>query len=406
MNDNTQSNYRWYILTLSALTVIITVSMPNMSIPVLFEEMANDLGLNVVQIGAVWGMVSLAAVFVMPVGGLISDRFGVRRVAITGSFFGGILLASVGLAVNFVTLVITVFASSILLATLPMNMHKFTGFWFTGKQLGIANGVVASSMGIGFTLGAMLGATVLSPLLHGWRNVLFLYGFLCIVLSAVWFFTGREPGQGTGGSPSQTVSFGQAVGRIVKVRNLWFLAFSQFGFGGCILGVMGYLPTYFKTIGWVPVKADATLAILNIASTLATLPIAFLSDRLGMRKALLLVALIVMTISVGLLSVAGNVAAWPLVICSGIFRDAFMAIMITMIIEMSGIGIAYVGSALGIVVAFQRIGGFISPPIGNSLATISPGLPFVFWAVLGAFSCVMFAFLREEKGTVEIEMVR
>ena len=94
MNDKSQSNYRWYILTLSALTVIFTVAMPSMSMPVLFKEIADDLQLSVLEIGTVWGMVSLAALIVMPLGGLISDRFGVRRVAITRCLVGGSLLAN------------------------------------------------------------------------------------------------------------------------------------------------------------------------------------------------------------------------------------------------------------------------------------------------------------------------
>jgi MFS family permease len=184
------------------------------------------------------------------------------------------------------------------------------------------------------------------------------------------------------------------------------MGLGQFGFGGCLVGVMGYLPTYFKGLGWIPATADASLAILNIVSTVATIPIAALSDRLRSRKMILLVALIVMTVSVGLLSIAGDGMAWPLVIGAGIFRDGFMAIMITMIIEMAGVGTAYSGTAIGLVSAFQRLGGFISAPLGNSLAGSNPGHPFIFWAGLALFSFIMFAFIREEKSVVEIETVR
>ena len=60
--------------------------------------------------------------------------------------------------------------------------HKAASEWFSGKQLGLANGLLAMGMGVGFTLGAMISATVLSPILGNWRNVMFAYGILAIVI--------------------------------------------------------------------------------------------------------------------------------------------------------------------------------------------------------------------------------
>lgn len=51
-----ETNYRWYVLALAALTSTLTVATPNMCLPALFEEVAEDLGLNVVQIGLVLGV--------------------------------------------------------------------------------------------------------------------------------------------------------------------------------------------------------------------------------------------------------------------------------------------------------------------------------------------------------------
>ena len=48
MGRKINSNYRWYILTLLALTSMFVVAMPFMSMPVLFDEISGDLGLNLV----------------------------------------------------------------------------------------------------------------------------------------------------------------------------------------------------------------------------------------------------------------------------------------------------------------------------------------------------------------------
>ena len=56
MTDSPGSNYKWYILALGTATHILVLAMPWMCMPVLFKEISDDLGLNLVQVGTVWGM--------------------------------------------------------------------------------------------------------------------------------------------------------------------------------------------------------------------------------------------------------------------------------------------------------------------------------------------------------------
>ena len=60
MTSETQSNYRWYILAIATLTFALASSAPRMCMPVLFKEISEDLGLDLVQVGTVWGMNALA----------------------------------------------------------------------------------------------------------------------------------------------------------------------------------------------------------------------------------------------------------------------------------------------------------------------------------------------------------
>jgi MFS family permease len=121
---------------------------------------------------------------------------------------------------------------------------------------------------------------------------------------------------------------------------------------------------------------------------IAVIPLALWSDRLGSRKKVLMVAALMTIIGVGLLSVADGLMVWVAVILTGLVRDGFMAIFMTMVIETEGIGAAYAGTAIGLVMSFLGIGSLIAPPLGNSLADITAGLPFLFWmmmAVVGFF---------------------
>jgi NNP family nitrate/nitrite transporter-like MFS transporter len=388
-----RSNYRWYILALAALTFTFTVAMPTMCMPVLFEEISKDLKLNLVQIGTVWGMVPLAGMFVVLIGGLLGDRFGTKRVLSVSCFLTGLAGALRGLSGNFTSLAATLFLFGLLNAVIPPVVHKTCGVWFSGRHLGLANGVVAMGMAVGFTVGAMISATVLSPLLGGWRNVLFLYGAISVVISVLWLLTRSEPNQIEQSTDSvSTVPLRQALSRVIRIRDVWILGFILMGQSGCIQGMLGYLPLHLREIGWTGASADGALAAFHAISMIGVIPIALLSDRLGSRKAVLFAATLMTAIGVGLLSIANVTMVWASVIIAGIVRDGFMAVFMTTIIEIDGVGAAYAGTAMGLVMTLSRLIAFLSPPIGNSLAGINLSLPFVFWAALAAVALFFFYF--------------
>jgi len=390
------SNYRWYILTLGALTHTFAVAMPMMSLPVLFKEISVELDLNLIQIGTVWGMIPLAGIFVVLIGGLLGDRFGVKRTLSTLCFLAGLAGALRGLSGSFISLATTMFLFGILNASIPINVHKVASIWFPGRHLGLANGILSLGMGLGLTAGAMISATILSPLLGGWRNVLLLYGVISIGISILWLLTRSELGQVE--SPSGyagTVLFRQALSRVVRIRGVWFLGLIMLGQVACTTGMIGYLPLYLRGIGWTAASADGALAASNSASMMVAIPMVLLSDKLGSRKTILLAAMLITAIGVGLLSVVGGAMVWVSVIIASIARDGFMAVTITMITETEGVGATYAGTALGLAMTLSRVGGIISPPVGNSLAGIKPGLPFIFWAALAAVALFGFHFLKD-----------
>lgn len=393
-----RSNYRWYILVLAALTFTFTIAMPTMCMPVLFEEIAKDLELNLIQIGTIWGMVPLAGMFVVLIGGLLGDRFGTKRVLSVGCFLAGLAGALRGLSGNFISLAATLFLFGLLSAVIPPVVHKTCGVWFSGRRLGLANGVVAMGMAVGFTVGAMISATVLSPLLGGWRNVLFLYGAISIAIGITWLLTRSEPNQIEASTDSvSTVPLRQALSRVFRIKDVWLLSFILMGQSGCVQGMLGYLPLHLREIGWTRASADGALAAFHATSMMGVIPMALLSDRLGSRKTILFMATLMTAIGVGLLSIADGTTVWTSVIIAGIVRDGFMAIFMTTIIEIDGVGATYAGTAMGLVLTLSRLIAFLSPPIGNSLADTNPSLPFVFWAALAAIALFCFYFTMERK---------
>ena len=52
---------------------------------------------------------------------------------------------------------------------------------------------------------------------------------------------------------------------------------------------------------------------------------------------------------------------------------------------------------MGVVMVCLRMGGLISPPLGNSLAGIAPAYPFFLWAAMAGLGLIFLHLVGEEK---------
>lgn len=386
--------YRWLILGLAMLTNVLAAAAPGMCMPVLFDEIASDLNLSLVQVGAIWGISSLPGIATALLGGAIGDRFGPRRVLIAACLLSGLAGGLRGMASSFATLMLSMFLFGMVMPIVSLNNFKNCGLWFPGRQMGLASGVLSMGMALGFLLSSMLSATVLSPLLGGWRAVLFLYGAAAALLAIPWALTRTAPA--APGAGAARPSLRGSLASVARIRSIWFFGLAIFGFGGAVQGALGYLPLFLRGEGWAPAAADGALAAFHTISMICVVPIALLSDRLGTRKGILIPAALMMAAGIGLLSVVSGPLVWAAVLMAGLVRDGFMAVFMTAVLETKGVGPAYAGTALGLVMIFSGLGNLISPPLGNSLAASGPALPFVFWAamVLVGFAGLLLAWPR------------
>jgi MFS family permease len=398
MTEMNRSNYKWYILTLTMLTYAVIVGTERMCMPVLFKEISVDLSLSMMAIGMIWGMDPLAGVFVGLPGGLLADRFGVKRTLVVICTLCGVFGALRGLSNNFASMAATMFLFGIAVAMVPSIVPKVTAVWFSGRTLGLTNALISVAWAIGAMVATMFSATVLSPLLGGWRNVLFLFGAPGIIIGLLWLTTGREPQESElPATPVSEVPFRQALSRVVRIKDVWIIGLIAMAQWGTNTGLMGYLPLYLRGIGWTPTQADSALTVLSGVSSIGVVPMVLLSDRLGTRKGVLIFSIIIMLISVGLLPFAQGLTIWILIIIGSLVRMGASALFNILTLEIKGIGGTYGGTAIGLVSAMGMFGAFFAPPLGNRLADIDLGLPFIFWALLPALALIGFFFIKERR---------
>jgi MFS family permease len=397
VEDHNRSLYRWYILFLGMMSYLFIAGLSRMCMPVLFKEISDDLGLSMIKIGVVWGMDPLAGVFIALPGGLIVDRFGVKRTMFFISIFAGIFGALRGFSAGFISMAVTMYLFGLMAATMPSIVPKVTAEWFKGKELGLTNALLNVVWAVGSMAATMLSANYFSPFLGGWRRVLFVYGIPCFLLGFLWIFTGRDKSveSGSAGKPLPSKSLLYALKHVIKIREVWIIAFITTTYWGSSMGLTGYLPTYLKIIGWTPFLADSATTVMTGIASLGTIPVVLISDRIGARKGVLITSTIMMAVTVFALPFFKGTFLWVLIIITGLTRTGVAALFNVMVIELKEVGSEYSGTAIGLTSTLGMVGAFLAPPIGNSLEAFNSGYPFIFWACLAAAGLPLFAMLKK-----------
>ena len=87
---------------------------------------------------------------------------------------------------------------------------------------------------------------------------------------------------------------------------------------------------------------------------------------------------------------------WVIIVLHGLARGGLMALFRALVIETKGIGAEHAGTATGLTNMLLMIGYAVFPPLGNSLAHIHLGLPFILWAALSSLMVCLFVYVKEE----------
>lgn len=397
-SERQNSPYRWVILAMVTLSGFLVMGFPTTGLSALFSEVADSLDLDLVQIGVIWGVGSGMAIFTSLLGGAFIDVFGTRRTLVALCLATGIFGALRGVAVDFWSLFAFSFLYGMVQPILPMGFVKLNREWFASRQLGFAAGVMSAGFATGLMLGSRLSATMLSPLLGGWRPVMVFLGACAIVLALLWAIVHppTERRQSTGVDVRQIA---RNLRHAARFRELWVIALAVFGVLGLMRGLVGYVPTYLREIGWGALEADSAITVFFFCSLIGVVPISHLSDRLGNRRIVMAFGTSMMTIGTFLMYLVGD-HFWGVMLAmalAGFTFDSFMALKGAAMTEIDGLEIAFVGSALGFGGVLQNIGSTITPPLGNSLSTVALHTPFLLWAASGLFATVMLVSYRKRK---------
>jgi len=334
-------------------------------VPPLLPEIAAELSLTHTQIGIIWGSWFLGMMLFSLVGGAMADRFGVKRVIASALIFSAVFCALRGFMPGFQGLTVAMFLFGASLAFIVPNLTKGIGLWFGRTELGRANGILSISVGVGLVLGNMTGASVLSPLLGGWRPTMWLTGAIAVVLLIVWLAGARErpvdeiAAEGAARQPGTW----EGLKRVVRIKDLWLICLMEFCLVGGFLAFQGFLPTMLVEKGMTAARAGLLLGLTLVSSGVFNVVGPSLSDRLGVRKPFVWPFLLLSSVGISLVAFFMGVPLIAVLILIAVGVGVAIPLFRTIVLEMEGIGPLHTGSAMGLIFTLNRVGAFILPVV-------------------------------------------
>ena len=189
MNSFGEFKYGWPVVLASAFGISLGMSpLPFYTIGVFAKPLAAEFGWGIDQI--MFGLVPFCVVTVVgaPLAGYLSDRFGVRRVALTSMilFSFGMMLFSLNNGSTTIYLLLWGLLALLGAGTLPITFTKAISRWFQHKR-GFALGIALVGTGIGGAAAKIFSAYLIDA--YGWRIAYMGVGLLPLVIAfpIAWF---------------------------------------------------------------------------------------------------------------------------------------------------------------------------------------------------------------------------
>ncbi len=390
--------YRWIVLTVGALVQAIVAGAAWTIMPVLFYEISQPgpvgLGLSIVELGTIWGIMPLAMTICCIPMGIAADRYGVRWIVGVGILLAAISGALRGTSVGFTPLLVWMFVFGIGYSTIGPNLPKLVGMWFPPEELGLANGIILGSYGLGAGLAVTFGGSLISPALGGWQNTLYVLGGLSLIIGVIWMLTVKdqqadpaEAGNQQGVLHSITVA--------LKSRDVWLICIVMFTSQGGYIGAVGYLPMYFVEKGMSQAAANGYVSILLYVFVAGAIIVPMISDRVGTRKGIFFPAFVINSLAVMATAFLTGPALGVAFVIWGLSTGAVILNFVVPL-EHPELGPSFAGAINGLLMAATFTGGFLSPIVGNAIAAKMGGATaIVMWGALFMIAAFVFLMVTE-----------
>ena len=262
----------WRIV-LAVVLAIFMFSLPSFTIGVFIGPLADYFHASHTKI-VTWSLFwSIGCIPASPLVGRLADRYGARRMLLTGLPIYGLAILYSGLWANTLPMLL---AGSIAIGALATTVsavvcgRRISGYFDRG--LGTALGLMSCGIGLSAVFGPSLMQQVIDT--YGWRSGFIVQGVLAFVFfPLVWLLTNVKQ---TKTRNSAMAATGYSLTNAFKAPAFWFLAVATVCFGICVSGTGTNIVVYMTSKGYsIPVHAARLMTIVMSLMALSFLLVGF-----------------------------------------------------------------------------------------------------------------------------------
>ena len=383
--------YSWVIFAIVVVAQGIALGFGVTCIPPFFTTISAELGLTSTQVGMAWGMIGFGAMLFSIIGGMISDRLGVRW---TG--FLGLLLMSLGGAMRGYAETYLQFLAAMLLLGIGVgfagpNFSRALSQWFPPERRGMANGVSIGSSAFGAGLAMAISVGTIGPLVGGWRSIVIILGGLTFLLAIAWGILVRERLFGERLAPGFSVLI-KGFACVLRSKSIWALSIVSLLLMGHAQSWSSHMPGFFENKhGITSSAAGQFVSIALFSGIIAAILGPTLSDRSGLRKPAMLIACVIGAICNMIQGSFLGPALFVILILLPYGFGTIGPLLFTVPFELKELHHTIAGVAVGMILTMQNVGAFIYPIISGKLIDVfAPNYYPFFAAQMIAFAASFF----------------
>lgn len=283
---------------------------------VLLMPIAADFGWSRTAVAGAFSALSLANAAMFPLAGRLADRFGTRRMLVTGYFLLGLAILGLSLLSPTPWRFYAAFALTGAIGALPSNMLicKLLSEWFDdgrGFWMGLTGGV---GNGVGATIMPLIAAALMGA--YGWRKAFVGIGLIVLLVGLpVAWATLRPPPAASGGAVGgEAPLLGMSLGEAMRAPLFWVLFSAVPVGGGCLTAVFANTVPIMVGHGLSVGQATVVVAAFALTCTVWEPLVGWLLDRSRRPRQ---VALFYFAAAGGI-AILANATSFPLLIAGGV----------------------------------------------------------------------------------------
>lgn len=331
---------------------------------------------------------ALPGIFLAIPGGIVSDRYGAKKVGVTSLILMIIGTFLVGSTDNFLVMALGRTVSGAGAITLAIILPQLISHWFIHKGLGLGMGIFNTAMPLG-TITSFNALSIIGTSL-GWQVPIFLTTVVCVCALFVFLWLFKEP------MPRSRELGTSVLSEISKIgKPIWLVGLTWMWFNAAFISFLTFAQDFFVAKGYEVASASFLSSIVMMGSLFLSPLVGYLVSKFGKEEVFVAAGGLVLACLLFYISMFIS----PILLL--IFIGLFVALIPAPIFSLPSkiVKLSHLGLAFGILTTCLNVGILAGPYLAGLAKDLTGeyNVSFYlmsFFAILQVFSILLLHLLK------------